>query len=86
VRFVLIRLSKDKIQINVVAPGVVLTPMVETAIHDYPEVMKTTIENLPAGRLGTPEEIASAIMWLSSPGAAFMVGQVIAPDGGYTTK
>lgn len=78
--------AKDKIQINVVAPGVVLTPMVETAIHDYPDVMKETIANLPAGRLGDVEEIASAIMWLSSPGAAFMVGQVVAPDGGYTTK
>jgi NAD(P)-dependent dehydrogenase (short-subunit alcohol dehydrogenase family) len=38
----------------------------------------------PVGRIGTPEEIASAVLWLSSPGAAFTTGQDIIVDGGYT--
>jgi NAD(P)-dependent dehydrogenase (short-subunit alcohol dehydrogenase family) len=49
--------------------------------------MKRTIaaEN-PVGRIGTPEEIASAVLWLSSPGAAFTTGQDIIVDGGYTAR
>ena len=38
------------------------------------------------GRIGTPEEIASAVLWLSSPGAAFTTGQDIIVDGGYTAR
>ena len=40
----------------------------------------------PIGRIGTPEEIASAVLWLSSPGAAFTTGQDIIVDGGYTAR
>lgn len=78
--------AKDKIQINAVAPGVVRTPMVETAIRDFPDTMKETIDALPLGRMGTTEEIGSAVLWLCSSQGAFMVGQVVTPDGGYTTK
>ena len=38
------------------------------------------------GRVGTPEEIASAVLWLSSPGAAFITGQDVIVDGGYTAQ
>jgi NAD(P)-dependent dehydrogenase (short-subunit alcohol dehydrogenase family) len=38
------------------------------------------------GKIGTPEEIASAVLWLSSPGAAFTTGQDIVMDGGYTAQ
>ena len=38
------------------------------------------------GRIGTPEEIASAVLWLSSPGAMFITGQDIIVDGGYTAQ
>jgi NAD(P)-dependent dehydrogenase (short-subunit alcohol dehydrogenase family) len=40
----------------------------------------------PIGRIGTPEEIASAVLWLCSPGAAFTTGQDIVIDGGYTAQ
>jgi NAD(P)-dependent dehydrogenase (short-subunit alcohol dehydrogenase family) len=49
---------------------------------DRPE--EAIVGSLPAARLGTPEEVASGVMWLASAGAAYMVGQVIAIDGGYT--
>ena len=58
--------------------------MVSNAIADAPEHMAELIKAIPAGRLGTAVEIASAVLWLCSPGAAFMIGQAVAPDGGYT--
>jgi NAD(P)-dependent dehydrogenase (short-subunit alcohol dehydrogenase family) len=47
---------------------------------------KTIATQTPVGRIGTPEEIASAVLWLSSPGAAFITGQDITVDGGYTAQ
>ena len=49
--------------------------------------MKKTISTqTPVGRIGSPEEIASAVLWLSSPGAAFITGKDITVDGGYTAQ
>lgn len=50
------------------------------------DVKKTIATQTPAGRIGTPEEIASAVLWLSSPGAGFTTGQDIMVDGGYTAQ
>jgi NAD(P)-dependent dehydrogenase (short-subunit alcohol dehydrogenase family) len=74
------------IRINVVCPGATDTPMVANALANEPETMKAAMREIPLGRLGRSEEIASAVLWLCSPGAGFMVGQVIVPDGGYTTR
>jgi NAD(P)-dependent dehydrogenase (short-subunit alcohol dehydrogenase family) len=74
------------IRINVVCPGPVQTPMVDRALQDHPERMQSVIYSIPLGRLGKPEEIASAILWLSSPGASFAVGSVLIVDGGYTAR
>ena len=74
------------IRINVVCPGPVQTPMVDRALQDHPERMQPVIDSIPLGRLGQPEEIASAILWLSSPGARFAVGSVLVVDGGYTAR
>jgi NAD(P)-dependent dehydrogenase (short-subunit alcohol dehydrogenase family) len=72
------------IRINVVAPGSTDTPMVARALADHPEAMQAAIDKIPLGRLARPTEIASTVLWLASPGAAAMVGQVVCPDGGYT--
>jgi len=74
------------IRVNVVCPGAVHTPMVERAIAAYPEAMRTVIESIPLGRLGRPEEIASAVVWLSSPQASFAIGTILVVDGGYTAR
>ena len=50
------------------------------------DAKKTTASQNPLVRIGTPEEIASAVLWLSSPGAAFTTGQDIIVDGGYTAQ
>jgi NAD(P)-dependent dehydrogenase (short-subunit alcohol dehydrogenase family) len=72
------------ININAICPGAIETPMVAEMIAKEPETMKDITKEQPIGRLGRPEEIASAVLWLCSPGARFVVGHALAVDGGYT--
>lgn len=72
------------IRINAICPGVIETPMVAKAIVDAPEHMDAIIKSVPIGRVGKEEEIAATVLWLCSPAAGFMVGQAVAPDGGFT--
>ena len=51
-----------------------------------PEVKQMLESATPIGRVGQPEEIASAILWLCSAGASFITGQTLAIDGGYTAQ
>lgn len=76
--------ARKNIRINAVCPGAFDTPMVATAMRDHPKEMQATIDGIPLGRLGRVEEIASAVLWLCSPGAGMMIGGIITPDGGYT--
>jgi NAD(P)-dependent dehydrogenase (short-subunit alcohol dehydrogenase family) len=48
--------------------------------------MKELMRGGPIGRLGQPEEIAAAVLWLCSPGASFVIGHALAIDGGYTVR
>lgn len=73
------------IRINAVCPGTIRTPMVADSLN-IAEVEKFMIEQHPIGRLGTAEEIASAVLWLASPGASFAVGTILAVDGGYIAR
>ena len=78
--------ARRGIRINAICPGTANTPMVAKAMKDHPGEMQAVIDDIPLGRMGTPEEIASAVLWLCSPGAGFMIGQIVAPDGGYTAR
>ena len=78
--------ARKGIRINAICPGTANTPMVAKAMSDHPAEMQAVIDDIPLGRMGTPEEIASAVLWLCSPGAGFMIGQIVAPDGGYTAR
>jgi NAD(P)-dependent dehydrogenase (short-subunit alcohol dehydrogenase family) len=72
------------IRINAVCPGTIDTPMVAIMLAKEPDAMKEILRDQPIGRLGRPEEIASAVLWLCSPGASFVIGHALAVDGGYT--
>jgi NAD(P)-dependent dehydrogenase (short-subunit alcohol dehydrogenase family) len=72
------------IRINAICPGTVDTPMVADMMAKQPEIMKDIMKEQPIGRLGKPEEVASAVLWLCSPGAGFVIGHALAVDGGFT--
>ena len=74
------------IRINAVCPGVIETPMIERFTHGSKEAYAGLKGQEPVGRLGRPEEIADAVMWLARPGAAFVNGAEIAVDGGWCAK
>jgi NAD(P)-dependent dehydrogenase (short-subunit alcohol dehydrogenase family) len=72
------------IRINAVCPGTIDTPMVSEMLAKEPDAMKEILRNQPIGRLGRADEIASAVLWLCSPGASFVIGHALVVDGGFT--
>lgn len=68
------------IRVNAICPGCIDTPMGD-AID--PEAMKVFLKDQPIGRMGRPEEVAAAVLWLCSPGASLIVGVALPVDGGF---
>ncbi len=67
-------------------PGYIRTPLVQ-GIFDTVEGYEDQVKSRhPVGRLGEPQEIAEAVMWLSSDAASFVTGHNMAVDGGYTAQ
>lgn len=74
-------LSSRNIRVNAVAPGFIETDMTEKLPK---EVIEQYQKNIPLGRMGSPEDVAKVVLFLSGEGSAYITGQVIAVDGGMT--
>jgi 3-oxoacyl-[acyl-carrier protein] reductase len=79
---VALEVAKHNVLVNAIAPGFIETPM--TALMP-PESRQWVVQNTPLGRMGEPRDIAAAALYLASDASSFMVGQVISPNGGWTT-
>lgn len=74
-------LARDGIYVNCVAPGWVETDMAAPALHDR-EISKRVFATIPLGRAGKPEEIAAAVLFLCTPHAGFITGEIMNVNGG----
>lgn len=78
--------ASQNLRINSVCPGYIDTPMMDRFTGGTPEGRARVIAEEPVGRMGKPEEIAAAVVWLCSDAAAFMVGHAMVIDGGQTIQ
>ena len=78
--------AKSGIRVNAVAPGGIYTPMMERFTGGDKDMQAGFAAMHPAGRVGTPEEIAEAVLYLASDAAKFTTGAVLNVDGGFTVQ
>jgi NAD(P)-dependent dehydrogenase (short-subunit alcohol dehydrogenase family) len=76
--------ARSNIRVNAVCPGIIDTPMMDRFSGGTPEGRETVIAQEPVGRMGKPEEIAAAVVWLCSNSAGFVLGHAMVIDGGQT--
>lgn len=74
--------ARKNIRINAVCPGFTDTPLVDELAAANPKMVEATVNAIPMRRLGTPEEIAQAILWLCSDDSSFVTGHALTVDGG----
>ena len=76
--------ARYKINVNSIAPGYFKTEM-SNVVEEYPETKRMVLEHIPFGRMGEPEELNGAIIFLSSNASDYITGQTLFVDGGYLT-
>ena len=77
--------ARQGIRVNCVCPGYIRTPMTAQSMSD-PDRLAQMIAREPIGRVGNPEEVAAAVMWLCSDAASFVTGHTMTVDGGYMAQ
>ena len=78
--------AKNGIRINAVCPGPISTPLVDKIVSRQPEVLDSITEREPIGRMGRPNEISGAVLWLCSDDASFVIGAALSIDGGFVAQ
>lgn len=76
----------EDLRVNAVCPGVIDTPMVERADAQASEALEQSVAATPLGRIGAPEEIGDAAVWLCSDDASFVTGESFVVDGGFVAQ
>lgn len=81
-------LADDRIRVNAIAPGSIEFPggVWDRAKHEKPEQYAKVLATIPFGRYGTPEEVAHLALFLASPFAGWITGQIMAVDGGQSLR
>jgi NAD(P)-dependent dehydrogenase (short-subunit alcohol dehydrogenase family) len=74
--------GKSGIRVNAMCPGFIRTPMLDEFLRGNPERETRTVALYPIGRVGTPEEVAEAVLWLCSDAASFITGHALPVEGG----
>jgi NAD(P)-dependent dehydrogenase (short-subunit alcohol dehydrogenase family) len=77
-----LEVARDGIRVNAVCPGTIRTPMLRGFVGGDEETLEKMGRRAPIGRLGEPEEVAEAIVWLCSDAASFVTGHALEADGG----
>ena len=72
------------VTVNAVGPGIIRTALITAYIDQHPDRAEAALKNTPLGRIGTPEEVADAVLFLASRAARFVTGQTLYVDGGLT--
>jgi Tropinone reductase 1 len=75
--------AEDGIRVNAVAPWYIETPLAKAVLQDQ-SYLNNILQRTPMGRIGKPEEVAAAVAFLCMPAAAYITGQCLAVDGGFT--
>jgi NAD(P)-dependent dehydrogenase (short-subunit alcohol dehydrogenase family) len=75
---------KRGIRVNAVNPGLIDTQIARDVVSGDERAYAEIAKNVPIGRAGRPEEVASAVLWLCSPGANYVIGHALTVDGGMT--
>ncbi len=76
-------LAPKRIRVNAIAPGAIQTP-INTSAWDTPEALKSLLTLIPYGRIGRPDDVARAAVWLASDESDYVVGTTLFVDGGMT--
>lgn len=76
--------AAKNIRINALCPGAIKTPMADTLFQNNPALATELLRDIPAGRFGTPAEVANAALWLCGPDSTFIDGHALLVDGAFT--